>query len=46
MRPINNSKNKFNSKINWILNLEPNAHLDEISSLGASKSARLETAAL
>ena len=49
MRPINSSKNKLNSKISWLLNLEPNAHVDEISSLAnrrASKSARLETIAL
>ena len=49
MGPTNSSKNKPNSKIDWILNLESNAHLDKISSLTnrrASKSARLETVAL
>ena len=39
----------MDSKISWLLNLEPNAYLDEISFLTnwrASKSARLETVAL
>ena len=26
MRPMNSSKNKLNSKISWVFNLEPNAH--------------------
>ena len=46
---MNSSKNKLNSKISWLINLEPNAHLDEISSLvnrRASKLARLEIVAL
>ena len=30
MEPINSSKNKLNSKINWLFNLEPNTLILEI----------------
>ena len=28
IEPMNSSKNKLNSKINWFFNLKPNAHLE------------------